>query len=258
MKLGLRGKARWAVVSLLALAGMGLLAAGIFGLTSGGGQPVELFGSLIPTATPTPFVAQPTATASPEPTPTPTPMPSMAPIARMIIEKAGTDAPVQVKGVAPTSTVLKKLGINAPGDDTPMMDIPDTPQLVAWYDFSGYPGHGQNAIFSAHVDWYPNIQGAFWGLRNLEEGNTIVVILDDDTKYRYRVTAKAMYPEDQVPMDLILNQEQPHEVVTLITCGGRFVKDAQGLGSYLDRLVVRAEIIHDEPVVTAGEGPLAY
>lgn len=243
MKLSLGGRSSWAVVGVLMTAGVALLAFGALSLLGGGDDGPKPFGTL----TPTPFIAA-TATPTPTPvatataTPVPTPTPSNAAIARMVIEKLGVDAAVQVKGV----------------DENYVMEVPDTPHLVAWYDFTGYPGYGKNAVFSAHVDWYPNIRGAFWGLNTLEQGDVVKVILEDGTEYQYKVTTKVLYDADNAPMDEILEQNVEKEVVTLITCGGRFVKDSNGLGSYLDRWIVRAERVDaGEPLRTASSSESA-
>jgi sortase (surface protein transpeptidase) len=101
-------------------------------------------------------------------------------------------------------------------------------------------------VFSAHVDYFPNIRGPFYNLHLLDAGDEVVVVMDNGTEYLYRLIRKVRYPEETIPMgDLIRPPDKPagSEWVTLITCGGRFqpYQGGNGAGQYLDRDVVVAE-----------------
>lgn len=228
---------RLMATALALVVGLALIAAGASALFLGNDQPKLVVATPPPTITHTPRPATPTPVNTATPAPTPTP--SNAPIERIIIEKINVDAPVVVKGVAPNG----------------VMEIPDTPYDVAWYNFTGYPGHGSNAVFSGHVDWYPNIIGVFWGLRDLAEGDIIKVRLTDGTEYTYKVTKNWLVDADNAPVEDIVGPTDK-EVVTLITCDGQFVRDARGYGSYLGRRIVRAERITEEAAPALGSGGL--
>lgn len=220
----MRGRIRLIATALALVIGVGLIVVGASALVMNNTEP-KLVANTTPSRSSALLVTI-TPTSSPTPTP-PTPTPSTASIARIIIEKIKVDAPVVVKG-------LDKDGVP---------EVPDTPYEVAWYDFSAHPGHGKNAVFSGHVDWYPNITGVFWGLRNLAKGDIIKVRLEDGTEYTYKVTENWMVDADTAPVMEIMGPTDK-EVVTLITCGGQFTRDPQtGLGSYLSRRIVRAERI---------------
>lgn len=122
------------------------------------------------------------------------------------------------------------LGIRPDGQ----MEDPDRADLVGWYDFTGNPGAGGNAVLSGHVDYRGQGPAVFWDLRELEEGDTVEVLLTDETRVSYRVTSSLDAPVEDLRMDTILASTS-EESLTLITCSGAFVD-----GSYPNRLIVRA------------------
>lgn len=162
----------------------------------------------------------PAAAAETEP-PAAEPSPSSAPLAQVVIPKAGVTAPVVVKG-------LDRAGV---------MQSPDGPWEVAWYDFSARPGTGGNAVFSGHVDYVGVGKAVFGDLHTLEPGDAVEVRLADGTAYRYRVTTKEVFDADTAPLQRIVGPTA-RETVTLITCTGSFNR---GAGEYDRRLVVWAE-----------------
>ena len=160
--------------------------------------------------------------------PLPTVPPSTAPISRMVIEAIGVDAPVVVRGLE--------------ADGVPQE--PGKPDVVAWYDFSSRPGGGNNAVFAGHVDWTYNGRpgpAVFWGLKDLKPGDTVRIFLEDGTQYNYSVTANFAIPYDD-PKAVEVMGPTPNDVITLITCGGTWIRDTSlPLGGYYThRIIVRA------------------
>lgn len=219
---GERGAWLWRVllgVGLAALAAAGVLivmiATGILDTSSNAAPP-----DATPFGTPLDF----------DHTPQPTevlPTPSEAAITRLVIEKFGIDAPVQVKGV----------------DENNIMVSPDGPVNVAWYDFSGKPGHGSNAVFSGHVDYIDYGPAVFWHLTDLVAGDRIDVHLEDGTVYSYEVEGLQIYssaPTQDELRDIV--GPATSDVITLITCSGDFNPAS---GQYDQRAVVRAKRITD-------------
>lgn len=174
---------------------------------------------------------------TPQPSPTvPLPTPSEAPIARIAIPRFEVDAPVVVRSV----------------DAAGIMQTPDGPWDVAWYDFSARPGFGGNAVFSAHVDYINVGPAVFWNLKDLERDDLVEVRLEDGTVYRYGVVAKDQVNAEAANVAEIVGST-PREVVTLITCGGTW--DGH---QYDQRVVVRAERIFEEapgPAAGAAASP---
>ncbi len=227
-----------AALSVFAL-GIALLVVGLIlrddgdagAVQSGNNDPAPTF-QATPTNTPTP---------SPSPTPVPTDVPTPVPptatstpfagtVARMVIPRFDVDSGTEEIGLIE--------GVN-------QLDTPHDPLKVGWYYIYDRPGWGGNSVFSAHVDYYPNILGPFNKLAEMAIDDEIHVVMADGSTYKYRVISLNQWPVDTIPMgDLIWPQTKPADVewITLITCGGEFVPHRPGgPGSYIHRDVVVAE-----------------
>ncbi len=190
-----------------------------------------------PHTTPTPAATlSPTVTDTPSPTPEPTPPLGETPY-RIVIESIGVDAPVETYG----------LDANAiPGVPTG----PDAAEVVAWYDFSGEPGTGDNAVFSGHVTWFG--RAVFWDLNKLEIGDTIKLKGENGAELVYAVSDSFLVdPTD--PAAVRVMDHSTEDIITIITCDGDFVDTGDPVfgGEYSDRRVIRAELMS----VTAPAGP---
>ena len=125
------------------------------------------------------------------------------------------------------------------------LDVPKNPHNTGWYHIYDQPGQGGNAVFSAHVSYYPDIRGPFYNLSQLSGGDEIIVRLGSGTELKYRVISNQRYSVNSMPMGRIIDApERPagEEWITLITCGGRS-RSLSGNGGpveYLDRDVVVA------------------
>ncbi len=162
---------------------------------------------------------QPSPTFSPTQTP-----PSDAPIDRILIPKYEVDAPIVTRGITDG-----------------VMDAPDGPADVAWYDFSAHPGFGSNAVFSGHVDWHTGEQAVFRNLSDLVKGDLVFVRLADGTEYEYSVSAMEQVQATEDVSPIIGGTDR--EFITMITCGGTF---DYNIGQYDQRLIVRAERVYPE------------
>lgn len=212
--------------------GVGLLVYGFAFAGGSGDEPApadtEPTATVSATATRTP-TRPPTSTSTPEPTPTETPTPFAGDVARLKIPRFDVDS------------AIEKIGIKDGA-----LDVPKDPLNTGWYNIYSKPGWGGNAVFSAHVDYYPNIKGPFYNLAKVELGDEIIVVMENGVEYKYRVISNTRYPVDEIPMgDLIAAPDKPADAewITLITCGGRFqsYSGSGGPGYYLDRDVVIAE-----------------
>jgi LPXTG-site transpeptidase (sortase) family protein len=167
------------------------------------------------------------ATASPTPT---KPAEPLLPESgyRMVIEKIGVNAPVDVYGL----------------DENAVPEVPlgsDAAEVVAWYNFSAKPGTGSNAVFAGHVTWYG--RAVFFDLQTLQPGDVIKLVGADATELTYVVSANfTVDPND--PDSLQVMQPTDADVITLITCGGTFFEtdDPVAGGGYTLRVIVRADL----------------
>jgi sortase (surface protein transpeptidase) len=219
------------------ISGIAMLAAGLVWSNSNGSSRVPARQEL------TPFAATPTATSTSTPrdapTPTPTPPPFDGAIARFEIPRLKVAVPVEVLGVLPDN----------------VLDSPHNPRNVGWYNLPQYglakPGFGRNALFSGHVDYYPDIIGPFHDLGELVPGDEVVVVMENGEEYRYRVISGNTYLLSEIRMGEIMdppNRPPGHEWVTLITCSGDFTPlYPGGPGSYGSRDVIVAERVSEEP-----------
>ncbi len=186
-----------------------------------------------------------TSRATQAATPTATPEPFNGSMARFKIPKFKVDSAVETIGFVA---------------NTNQLDTPRDPLNTGWYDMYSKPGFKGNALFSAHVDYWPNILGPFKRLAELDRNDEIVVVMENGLEYRYRVIFKERYDVTAIPMGELIDangkgrggmneavapaRPDGAEWITMITCGGRFQKtSSQGWGEYLDRDVVIAERI---------------
>lgn len=175
---------------------------------------------------------------TPVATPTSDVPPSEAPIARIVIPGFEVDAPVVVRGV----------------DAAGVMQPPDGPENVAWYEFSAKPGYGSNAVFSGHVDYINYGPAVFWPLKDLKEGDIVEVRLADGTVYQYKVANREQVSAEVSPEQIAqIVGPTKQEIITLITCGGTFVN-----GQYDQRVVVRAERVYGSPAAQTTPAPSAF
>lgn len=187
-------------------------------------QAEDVFVALAATATPTP-----PATVTPTVEPTATPTPYNGNVEMLKIPRFEVASPIEPIGLLPNN----------------QLDVPKNPHNTGWYDIYDKPGFSGNSVFSAHVDYFPNILGPFHKLSKAEIGDEIEVVMDNGLEYKYRVIRKERYDVDAVPMgELIWPAQKPKgtEWITLITCGGQFQQtNPDGSGKYLHRDVVVAE-----------------
>lgn len=200
--------------------------------------------------TPTQAASENAGLQADEPLPTPE--------ATIALERPTAMPPPHLESVgAGDRLAIPKFGVSGPlaikkvGSDGVMPD-PATPDEVAYYDFSdwpglgGAPGRGGNAVFSGHVDSGfkpckngtvpPPCQAVFWDLRNLKTGDMVEIYLGGQV-LRYRVTGNQSFLVQEAPWDQIVTATAK-ETITVITCAGSFIN-----GEYNNRQVLTAERI---------------
>lgn len=191
------------------------------------------FGALVVPAKQDPIVVVPTVATRPIVEPTP----YDGAIGRMKIQVNDAGRVINVDAV-----------VESIGQTNNRLDVPEDAHKVGWYNQFGEsakPGHKGNAVFTAHVDKWPNTLGAFHDISKMKNGDVITVTMDNGLEYKYTVDVVTRYSEKDIPTgELIWADQRPkdEEWITLITCGGRFVPSRPGgPGEYLDRDIVIAK-----------------
>lgn len=131
------------------------------------------------------------------------------------------------------SMTIRGVG-NAP-DGT--MELVSSSLVAGWYRFGGHPGASDgNVVLAAHVDDAKVGLGPFAKLRDITPGATVVVTSGDGSPVSYQVTAIEQTNKDRVELADVF-AGSPSEMLVLITCGGRFDRDAR---HYEDNVIVWA------------------
>ena len=206
---------------LMALGGLGLLAAaGIGGyvLLSGGGGDGEEAPPAVEATQTVDATAPPAVSGSP-----------LNEVYRIIIEKAGVDAPVAPYGLDEDAVPVVPTG-------------PDAAQVVAWYDFSAKPGTGSNAVFAGHVTW--NGDAVFRNLDKLQEGDIVKLRDNEGAEVVYRVKSNVTVdPNDPESVKVMYPTEK--DEATIITCGGEYFENNDPIagGDYTKRVIIKADLV---------------
>jgi hypothetical protein len=150
----------------------------------------------------------------------------------------------------PVSLTIPAIGVNAQViplglDASGGVAIPplSTPFLTSWYDKGPAPGQDGPAVLLGHVDAAAVGPAVFYRLGDLVPGDLVYVSRRDHRTAVFRVTAVALYSEQDFPTKQVYGFT-PNPTLRLITCGGDY--DAR-THYYLDRTIAFA--------VYAGERP---
>jgi LPXTG-site transpeptidase (sortase) family protein len=161
------------------------------------------------------------APAPPPPAPPPEPVVPSARPATILIASLNVHRPVEAVGV----------------DKSGHMLAPQNAWDGGWYDGGPVPGAPGDAVIEGHAG-YPNAPLLFGKLRQLRQGDKIVVVLADGSRQIFLMTSESIWRAGTAPPDLGQPYGDPR--LTLITCTGPF--DAQ-YKTYADRLVVQASYV---------------
>jgi LPXTG-site transpeptidase (sortase) family protein len=155
-----------------------------------------------------------------------------------------TGTPVRL--VVPSVQVDATVGAFELNDDL-SMPVPQVASLVAWYTYSGPAGGYGNVVLAGHRDW-EHQRGVFYSLDDVADGDEVWLQDAAGVWYRYQVVWTLSMPDDRAPVDAIAGLTAAPSV-TLITCSGTFDR---GVGRYLERRIVRAELTDVIPPPASG------
>jgi LPXTG-site transpeptidase (sortase) family protein len=115
------------------------------------------------------------------------------------------------------------------------MEPPPTPDVVGWYRMTARAGEPGNTVLSGHVDWGKNA-AVFWGLRDLQPADLIVLRGADGLQHQYRVEWNRVFANDDAAALSYLKGTQD-SLLTLITCDGIYDRAKR---DYSERRIVQA------------------
>ena len=194
-----------------------------------------------PQAEGAPVPSQPSApTASPMPAPSNSAAP--ADEARFRFRISSTEIPPAEAAVPPVRVRVPAVEVDVevvPVGVRPdgLMELPDYVGTAGWYRFGAEPASGEGTtVIAAHVDSLRWGLGPFARLKELPAGAEIVVLTADGQEHRYAVESVTNVLKEELPVQSIFSREGP-ERLALITCGGRFDRDAL---RYSDNVLVTA------------------
>jgi sortase (surface protein transpeptidase) len=111
-----------------------------------------------------------------------------------------------------------------------------TPFLTSWYDRGPAPGEAGPAVLLGHVDSAAVGPAVFYKLGDLVPGDLVYVTRRDHRTAVFRVTAVALYPEQDFPAKQVYGFTA-RPTLRLVTCGGDFDEQTH---RYLDRTIAFA------------------
>lgn len=196
-------------------------------------------------ARPASSTAPTTSATAPNPQPstaagTPAPQVAGAEVPRIGVEVAPQpDLPLPP---LPTQLLIPSVRINASVAPTGVLadgqvDVPKDARAVGWYEYGVRPGWPVgSSVIVGHVDSRTQGRGAMFTLKGVQVGDPVSVVREDGSRLEYRVVSRESIDKGVLPTGELFSSDGP-ERLTLITCGGAYVKSA---GGYQENVVVTA------------------
>jgi sortase (surface protein transpeptidase) len=156
----------------------------------------------------------------------------------------------------PASIIVEAAGIDADIEALNIVDgrmeDPTGPWVVSWYQQSAELGEIGNVMLAGHVDYWGVGPSVFYNVRDLAEGDEIVLTGENGEPFTYAVAWNQTFTMDELISGQMAEIVAPsdNQIVTLFTCGGEF--DYVN-GEYLSRTVVRGERVIPEPPASTPE-----
>ncbi|KAB1939309.1 class F sortase [Micromonospora sp. ALFpr18c] len=153
------------------------------------------------------------------------------------------ELPADAETIPPVRLVIPEINVtatvNAVGvnERTNEFEVPPGVNQIGWYRYGpGLETAAGSVVIAGHVDSAKQGKGAFFRLRELDQGDTLTATGSDGKARRYRVVAREEYAKTKIPLDRYFARDGKPRL-TLITCGGPFDAKAR---KYRDNIVVTA------------------
>ncbi|MEU7849238.1 class F sortase [Micromonospora parva] len=132
------------------------------------------------------------------------------------------------------TATINAVGINKRTNE---FEVPPSVDEIGWYRYGpGLEADAGSIVIAGHVDSAQQGKGAFFRLRELDQGDTLTATGSDGKAREYRVVAREEYDKTKIPLDRYFARDGKPRL-TLITCGGPFDAKAR---KYRDNIVVTA------------------
>jgi len=141
---------------------------------------------------------------------------------RLIIPKIAVDANVQ------------KVGITKKGN----MATPNNFIDVGWYKYGTIPGEKGSAVLAGHVDDGLSLPGVFSRLNELQKGNDIYLMTENNEQLHFVVVKSTIYDFDASASKVFTENDE--KFLKLITCTGDWLKQ---YNTHSQRLVISAVLV---------------
>lgn len=156
-------------------------------------------------------------------------------------------------GVLPVALRIDAVEIEAPIEEQEIVDgvmqNPSGPFVVSWYKETGRLGEdSNNVVLAGHLDYWDVGEAVFYDVWQLEEGDVVEVLGQNDEVFQYVVNWVRNFAIDELTPEVIQDDivgPTTLESITLITCGGPFDYEA---GEYEERIVIRGTRVVDETI----------
>lgn len=153
---------------------------------------------------------------------------------------AGTDPdePIPVSVHIPDLSVksdVVPVGVDAENN----VVVPDDIQEIGWYAFASGPMDPQGSIvLVGHRDGVVSGRGAFYGIDQLEPGDSVVLRTSENSRIRFVVEDAQSVTKDRfIELASDIFSTTGSKRLILITCGGEYVKSD---GGYQENVLVTA------------------
>jgi len=114
----------------------------------------------------------------------------------------------------------------------------DQPSIAGWYRYGPSPGESGSAVLVGHVDSRESGPAVFFRLGDLRKGDDVQVDRADGTTALFTVDGVRLTAKDEFPAQEV-HRAAAGALLRLITCGGRFDRKQR---SYLDNVIVYATL----------------
>lgn len=112
---------------------------------------------------------------------------------------------------------------------------------TGWYSAGPQPGEQGSAVIDGHLDRPGGAPAVFWSLRNLQNGDSVMVLMTSGKTLHFRVTRLAFYSPTDAPLQEIFG-DRSGVYLNLITCAGDWIPSQH---QTTQRLVVYTSLVEE-------------